>query len=350
MLRFLNFKSVHKDKTMKKLIFLHWLITTSSISFAQFISFEYTQILVYSVEINYSSSTGTYQPWTPDLNFYGNAMAQMQARYDRNHSSLSKEYFKLKDLKLINTTNQSILNNYRSTRLGWIYNAISTWDVGNDANYANIRNYCCEIYSYQSIKNEITLLQSCQAELNRIKYKDPDNYIYSKRYQSIMRTLDKLKNCATSDIEKLSWERTELENQNNNSTTNNNYSSNSYQTNYRVPNSSFVYQKNHESIQIDKIWKSEEYTVINLTTFPSKQYSSGWWVSYSPNAYILQNGKKYYLKKAVGIPLLPNKHYFNNINESLSFKLYFDKNLNLEIKFDLIEGVENGFDFYNIRK
>jgi len=260
---------------MKKLIFLHWLITTSSISFAQFISFEYTQILVYSVEINYSSSTGTYQPWTPDLNFYGNAMAQMQARYDRNHSSLSKEYFKLKDLKLINTTNQSILNNYRSTRL---------------------------------------------------------------------------KNCATSDIEKLSWERTELENQNNNSTTNNNYSSNSYQTNYRVPNSSFVYQKNHESIQIDKIWKSEEYTVINLTTFPSKQYSSGWWVSYSPNAYILQNGKKYYLKKAVGIPLLPNKHYFNNINESLSFKLYFDKNLNLEIKFDLIEGVENGFDFYNIRK
>ncbi len=197
---------------MKKLIILFYLIISTSLTNAQFISNEYTQILIYSVEINYSSSNGSYQPWSPDWNFYGNALAQMQARYDRNHSILSKEYFKLKDLKLINATNQSTLINYRAARLGRIYNAIKSWDLGNETNTANIRNYCCKIYSYTSIKNEITLLQSCQTELNRIKYKDPDNYLYSKRYQSIMKTLDKLKNCSTSEIEGLSWERTELEN------------------------------------------------------------------------------------------------------------------------------------------
>jgi hypothetical protein len=197
---------------MKKLLLFTYFIILNSLTYAQFISYEYTEILIYSVKINYSSSNGYYQPWSPDLNFYGNALAQMQARYDRNHSSLSKEYFKLKDLKLINTTNQSTLNNYRTQRLGWVYNTISSWDLGNETNTANIRNYCCEIYSYSFIKNEITLLQSCQTELNRIKYKDPDNYLYSKRYQSIMKTLDKLKNCSTSEISRLSWERTELEN------------------------------------------------------------------------------------------------------------------------------------------
>jgi hypothetical protein len=335
---------------MKKLIVLSYLIISTSVTYAQFISYEYTQILLYSVEINYSSSNGSYQPWSPDWNFYGNALAQMQARYDRNHSSLSKEYFKLKDLKLINTINQSTLNNYRAARLGWIYNATSTWDVGNDANYANIRNYCCEIYSYSSIKSEITLLQSCQTELNRIKYKDPDNYLYSKRYQSIMKTLDKLKHCSTSEIEGLSWERTELENQSNNNSINNNYSSNSNQTYFRVPNSSFVYQKNEESVQIDNISKTTEYTILSFTSFPSKKYTSGWTVCFSKNAYIEQNGIKYYLKKTVGIPICPETHKFSSINESISYKLYFDKSISLDKKFNLIEGVSGGFEFYNISK
>ncbi|MEY3498677.1 MAG: hypothetical protein RL308_346 [Bacteroidota bacterium] len=215
---------------MKKLIILSFFLISTNLTYSQFISYEYTQTLIYSLEITYSSSNGSYQPWSPDLNFYGNALAEMQARYDRNHSILSKEYFKLKDLKLINSTNLSTLNNYRAARLTWIYNSISSWDLGNESNTANIRNYCCEIYSNSSIRNEITLLQSCQNELNRIKSKDPDNFLYSKRYQSIMKTLDKLKNCSTSAIEGLSWEATELEDQNSSNQSTTNYSSNSNQT------------------------------------------------------------------------------------------------------------------------
>ena len=211
---------------MKKLILFTFFVVSSGLSFSQFISFEYTEILIYSIEIKYSSSSGSYQPFSPDLDFYGNAMAQMQARHDRNFKSLSNEYFKLKDLKLINYSNNSTLNNYRAERLNWVKRAIESSDVGNESNTSKIRNYCSAIYSYPSIKNEILLLQSCQKELNRIKYKDPDNFLYSKRYQSIMKTLEKLKNCSTSEIQELSWERTELENQNNGSTTFNNPSTN----------------------------------------------------------------------------------------------------------------------------
>ena len=211
---------------MRKLILFTFFVVSTGLSFSQFISSEYTQILIYSVEINYSSSSGSYEPWSPNLGFYSNAMAQLQARYDRNFNSLSKEYSKLKDLKLINYSNQSTLNNYRDERLYYIKNSISRWDLTNDSKYLKGREYICKIYSYPSIKNEILLLQSCQKELNRIKYKDPDNFLYSTRYQSIMKTIEKLKNCSTSEIEELSWERTELENQNNNTSTINNYSSN----------------------------------------------------------------------------------------------------------------------------
>ena len=125
---------------------------------------------------------------------------------------------------------------------------------------------------------------------------------------------------------------------------------NSNQTYFRVPNSSFVYQKNEESIQIDNITKTSEYTILSFTSFPSKKYTSGWTVCFSKNAYIEQNGLKYYLKKTVEIPLCPETHKFATINESISFKLYFDKSVSLDKKFNLIEGVSGGFEFYNISK
>ena len=326
-----------------------WIIASKNLSYSQFISYEYTQILSYSLEITYSYSTGSYQPYSPDMNFYGNALAQMQARYDRNHAILSKEYYKLKDLNLINVNNKTTLNNYRANRLNWIYNAISTWDLGNESNTSNIRNYCCEIYSYTGVKNELNLLQSCQIELNRIKYKDPDNFLYSKRYNSIMKTLEKLKNCSVEEIKNLSWERTELETQNAVNETNQSVQNNN-QTYFKVPNSSYFYQKNTESIQIDNITKTTEFTILTFTSSPSKKYSYGWTVCFGKTGYIEQNGVKYFLKKATGIPLCPEKHTFSNINEHLTFKLYFDKTVNLDKPFNLYENISGGFEFYNVSK
>lgn len=311
---------------------------------ASYISYEYTEILAYSIEISYSSSNGFYQPYSPYVS-YGNALATMQARYDKNHAIISKEWGKLLSLDLINITNKATLKQHQETISAEI-KMNCKGDLGNQAYADGWINYVTQTFRIPSIKDEILLLQSCQSELNRIKYKDPDNYLYSTRYKSIMKTLDLLKNCSTSEIKNLSWEKTELENASNNNSSNSN---NEY---IKVTNSNYTYKRNSKSVQIDNITKTAEYTVIQFTTFPSKEYSSGWWVNFNSNAYIEQNGIKYYLKKAEGIPLSPNKHYFSNINESLSFKLFFDKSVNLNATFDLIEIYDSAtaFNFYYISK
>ena len=153
-----------------------------------------------------------------------------------------------------------------------------------------------------------------------------------------MKTLELLKNCSTSEIKYLSWEKTELENKEIY-----NYSSTKANLNYS-------YTSNYQKLKIVNISKLSEYTVISLQ-YDNIQLCSGCWVNYSPNTYLEQNGKKYYLKKAEGIPLSPNKYYFET-KSILSFDLYFDKSINLNEKFDLIEtqGSTTAFNFYNISK
>lgn len=170
---------------------------------------QYNEILILSVSFSYSSS-GTYTYSYP-FGFYGAALETMQARYDQNHKIISKEYNKLKDLELINKTNQKTLQTYKDQRLDWIYKAGSNWDLGNQDNANKILNYCCEIYSYPSIKKELKLLQKCETELTRLKTKDPDSYLYTPRYRAISKLLSRLADCPTDEIGNLNWESIELE-------------------------------------------------------------------------------------------------------------------------------------------
>jgi hypothetical protein len=263
----------------------------------------------------------------------------MQGRFDYYHEIVSVEYGKLKDFKLINEYNQASLQAYKDQRLYEIYNAGSTWDLSITANAQKLISYCTEIYSDPFIKSEILLLQSCKTEIDRIKYKDPDNYIYSKRYKSILKTLDLLKSCKPSEISNLSWEKTELQE--------------SFQIE-NLDNSVFTFQCNKKEITIASIYKSVDYTVVQLIyTLPSIHNGScaGCYINFSPNAFIAQNDKKYFLIKAENIPMSPNKFYFDSTN-SLNFKLYFDKTIDLNSVFNLIEveGSSSAFNFYNISK
>lgn len=114
----------------------------------------------------------------------------------------------------------------------------------------------------------------------------------------------------------------------------------------------FNYERSQNSIQIDKIFKLDGFTLVKLTVFPSKEYSSGWNTNFHPDSFILQNGRKYFLLKSDNIPLAPNRHYFTNINDKLSFTLYFDNSIDLNYSFNLIEieGSNSAYNFYNIKK
>jgi len=207
---------------MKQKLFILFFVAISIINKgkAQY-SASYISILAYSIEISYSSSNGFYQPFSPNYASYANILATLQAKYDKNHAIISKELGKLLGLDLINITNRATLKQHQET----ISEEVKMKCTGNvgDQEYADgWIKYVTQTFRIPEIKDEILLLQSCQTELNRIKHKDPDNYIYSTRYKSIMKTLDLLKNCRTSEIKSLSWEKTELENASNNNSSNSN--------------------------------------------------------------------------------------------------------------------------------
>lgn len=182
-----------------------------------YLSYEYTEILSYSIKITYSTS-GSYKP-TTIYDFYGNALSTLQARYDQNRKVIEEEYGRVWYLELINKSNKATLNKYKSTIKAEIDAKAGYADFSKSSVTDSWVNFISQPFRISSIKDEIKLLQSCQKELNRIKYQDPDNYIYSKRYKSIAQTLEKLKTCSSSEIKNLSWQKTELNNNNNSNNT-----------------------------------------------------------------------------------------------------------------------------------
>lgn len=320
---------------------LNTLSQTSSI-----ISYEYSEIIEYSIKFSFSSN-GTYQPYKPYISSQ-NILATLQARYDYNYDRVSTEWGKILNLKLVNSENKKLFMELQTTINTYVKTNSSNVDWSSYTTTESWLNFITQPYQVASIKNEIALLQSCKVELDRIKYKDPDNFLYSKRYRSIQKTLDLLKSCGINEIKNLSWEKTELEDN-----ANDDYSGENNKAYFKVPNSRYFYRTNsRETVQIDKIVNSGDFTVIYLTGVPIKGAINGSWINFSSTAYIEQNGKKYYLKKAEGIPLSPNKYHFTSGDQSLTFKLYFDKSINLDLTFDLIEieGSESAFNFFDISK
>ncbi|MCB9336147.1 MAG: fibrobacter succinogenes major paralogous domain-containing protein [Flavobacteriales bacterium] len=177
---------------------------------ASYLSYEYTEILVYSLSITYTVSDN-YYPYTR-TSFYANSLASSQSRYDYNHNIVSTEYGRLWNLELINNSNKTILAKYKAMIKNEIDVNSTHADFSKESITQEYISFISQPFNVPSIKDEIKLLQSCQTELNRIKYKDPNNYIYSKRYKAISKTLELLENCEPSQINNLSWEKTELEN------------------------------------------------------------------------------------------------------------------------------------------
>lgn len=168
------------------------------------ISYEYVEVVEYSYKFSYGTS-GSYSTYAPSVN-YAQAMATLQARYDYYHAIISSEYYKLKDFKLVNKTNSETLAEYKKQRLDWVYNSASTVDLSNPTVSNQIINYCCEIYSYTAIKNEIQLLKAINREIKRLQTEKPGEYHKTERYKELGTVLNKLATCSTDEISKLAWE------------------------------------------------------------------------------------------------------------------------------------------------
>ncbi len=169
-----------------------------------YLSYNSIEIVNYSVKFSFSSS-GTYSYYAPYISSQY-VLANLQSRYDYYHSIVSEEYHKLNGLTLINRENQETLQAYKEKRLNWIVANIKKIDFTN-VNYSNKTiNYLCEIYSYPSIKSELSLLKAINLEIKRLAYKYPGEYHKTERYKELGLVLSKLANCSTSEIGRLAWD------------------------------------------------------------------------------------------------------------------------------------------------
>lgn len=167
------------------------------------------QLQILAISVNYYFSATTYKPINPSLNLQAQALGTIQDRYNFNHSIISSEYRKLKELKLINIENQRFLDQYWKTRIENF--DIRPYDLSLNSNTQNILKYICAIYEYPEIRNEIKLLSECEYELRRLKTSFPSDYYTTKRYRAISKLLQQLATCKTSEIGGLSWEYFELQ-------------------------------------------------------------------------------------------------------------------------------------------
>jgi hypothetical protein len=185
-------------------LFFVFVFSFTLIGYSQsYISQVYMTAVSYSIKIRYSSAGYSYsKPYTSVQHY---AQATLQARYDYNHQWCSNEYYAVKNLTLVNNMNRSILTNYKNQRLPWVYNAIKTWNLGVDQNAYKIINYCSEIFNYQYIKDEISLLKAINSEIIRLKNSMPEKFHLSSRYKELAIVLSELNQCSSRDISSLAW-------------------------------------------------------------------------------------------------------------------------------------------------
>lgn len=132
-----------------------------------------------------------------------------QAMYDRGFYTVRGEIQKVYNLKLLNKDNKNYLKTFIEVRKP-TWTSYKNVDLSKPEMVSWCLKYVIDLYDYKPIAHEINLLQSCNLELSRIRSKDPDNYIYTKRYKAIAKTLSILETCPNDQIQNLSWENTEL--------------------------------------------------------------------------------------------------------------------------------------------
>lgn len=103
-------------------------------------------------------------------------------------------------------------------------------------------------------------------------------------------------------------------------------------------------------VNIPKIEITKEATIIHFHFVTSSNWIVGGWASVLEEMYIrdVKSGKRYKLQKADNIPYYPEEHIFTGPGQELSFTLYFDPVDPATTQIDIIENIENGFNFFKV--
>ncbi len=108
-----------------------------------------------------------------------------------------------------------------------------------------------------------------------------------------------------------------------------------------------------EHIDVLRIDKDEEYTIIDFIYHASPKYINGGWCQIDRDTFIrpVSSEIRYTMVKAVNIPIAPIKHWFKSNKEFLCYTLFFPALPKSVKTIDIIEKELMGgtwFNFYGV--
>ncbi len=103
-------------------------------------------------------------------------------------------------------------------------------------------------------------------------------------------------------------------------------------------------------VKILEIERTRQYTIMRLSFETTMDYIDGGWIAVMEQIYLrdVKTGKKFLFKKAENVPSFPTKHLFTGPGQRLKFTLYFEP-VDASTKYiDIIENVQNGFNYFRV--
>lgn len=122
------------------------------------------------------------------------------------------------------------------------------------------------------------------------------------------------------------------------------------QGNSRIINNPSVNRTTSQSTRIKKITLSPEYTSVEIVTNNQTSATGGFqWCTLDKGTHIRVNGTLYYMTRAEGINIAPEKTYFSYLGQELTFTLFFPPISHLNpTSMDLIEKTDSEWKWYGI--
>lgn len=101
--------------------------------------------------------------------------------------------------------------------------------------------------------------------------------------------------------------------------------------------------------RLKEVRLSRDYTAITISYTNQSGKVSYQWCCIDKNTHIIVDGKKYTLTKADGIEMAPNRTYFTQPGQLITFTLYFPPIPETASTIDLIESDDSTWKFYGIK-
>ena len=101
------------------------------------------------------------------------------------------------------------------------------------------------------------------------------------------------------------------------------------------------------SLNVESVKMNNKQTAITFSFNNSVSHAA--WMQIDPKAFIVAKGKKYFLKKAEGITISPQKTEFAYVGQTLTFTLFFPAIPASTSQIDFVESEDSEWRVYGIR-